>query len=451
MEYKIHLPSYVHLALDRLTGKGFSAYAVGGCVRDSLLGKKPGDWDLTTSSLPEDTLAAFPEFPTILTGVAHGTVTVVLKGQPVEITTFRQDGIYSDHRRPDSVQFSGELREDLRRRDFTVNAMAYNEAEGLIDLFGGREDLKQKLLRTVGDPRERFREDSLRILRGLRFSAVLGFRIEEETRLAMKALCQTISFTAPERQCTELKKLLTGQAAAATILENSEVLCAVIPELGPMIDCAQENPHHCFDVFRHTAKALEAAEPVLNIRLAVLLHDIGKPACKTVGPDGVAHFFGHARKSCEIAEAVLSRLRFEKKTSGRVLELIRRHDEPMPFSGKRIKRLLASLGREGFLELLALKKADLLGQNPTLWKSRLPYFDEALQELWEIEAEAQCFTLKQLEIDGRDLLALGYPAGRILGKALDALLNAVIDGTLENQRETLLQQAKEQLLKLPPV
>ena len=307
MEIQIQLPDACRTILSRLTDAGHRAYAVGGCVRDSLLGRAPHDWDIATDARPAETQAVFRDFPVIETGIRHGTVTVLLDGEPYEITTFRVDGRYSDGRRPDSVSFAATIEEDLSRRDFTVNAMAYSETEGLVDPFGGRQDLRDGLLRCVGDPETRFSEDALRLFRAVRFAAELGFSLEPETRRALDRLHGSISRVAKERIFAELKKLLTAPHAADALRICPALLFSAVPELAVLRDVPQHSRYHIYDVFEHTLHALDAAPPDETVRLAVLLHDTGKGPCRTTGADGYDHFYGHPVKSAEIARRALQR------------------------------------------------------------------------------------------------------------------------------------------------
>ncbi|MEG1426510.1 MAG: HD domain-containing protein, partial [Oscillospiraceae bacterium] len=334
------------------------------------------------------------------------------------------------------------LSEDLSRRDFTINAMAYSEAEGLIDIFGGKEDLQNGLIRSVGESRKRFAEDALRILRAVRLSSVLDFKIETKTSHAMVELAHTLSYPSAERKCSEFTKLLVGSGAAEALRENQEVLFALVPELCPTVSCTQETPNHFLNVFEHTLLALEAAPKILTVRLAVLFHDIGKPRCKSFDFTGSAHFYGHAATSAKMAAEILNRFRFEKKIVKRVCELVIHHDDALPFSPTHIKRLLATMGDTAFLELLEVKKSDIYGQNPAFFNLQRPFFAEAFSNYERIKKEHQCFSLSQLAITGDDLLQLGFTKDRRLGEALHTLLMAVIDGELPNQKKALLYRAE---------
>ena len=340
------LPVGVSGLLEALETAGFAAYAVGGCVRDSLLGRVPQDWDIATSARPEEVLARFPH--AIPTGIAHGTVTVVWEGEPFEVTTFRAESAYTDHRHPDQVRFVPDLEADLARRDFTVNAMACRRDGQVIDRFGGREDLKNGIIRCVGDPGERFREDALRILRALRFAACYGFRLEEKTSAAVLESRELLCYVAAERIWAEFSRLLCGIDAGRVLREFPQVIFAILPELFPMEGFLQYNPHHDRDVWEHTCAAVEASSPELAVRLAMLLHDCGKPGCFTLDGEGTGHFYGHAQKSLELAGTVLRRLRVPRLLGERVLLLIHLHDRPVFPEERWVKRQLGRWGRRSF-------------------------------------------------------------------------------------------------------
>lgn len=442
MEQKISIPAHALKALALLENSGFEAWCVGGCVRDSLLGLAPADWDVTTSALPREVQACFSSFPTIDTGLKHGTVTVLLDGKPLEITTYRSDGDYKDHRRPENVAFSRKLEDDLSRRDFTINAMAYHPARGLVDKFGGLSDLAEKKLRCVGEPDRRFSEDALRVLRCLRFSSTLGFSVEGSTARAMERQKGLLSYVSRERVREELTKLLLGKNAGEVLREHSAVFFAALPELSPMAGCAQENPYHCYDVWNHTLKAVETVPEDTVPRWAALLHDCGKPAVKTFGADGTAHFYGHIEKSLSLAEEILNGLRFSNCEREAVLTLIKYHGEVYPISEKRLKKLLGKLGETAVFQLFQLSRADLAAQSPQLYEERLARIRESEILAKEILSREECLTLRDLAVKGGDLLALGVPQGTELGKLLSSLLEEVLGGTLPNQREPLLKRAR---------
>lgn len=444
MEIQIQLPDACRTILSRLTDAGHRAYAVGGCVRDSLLGRAPHDWDIATDARPAETQAVFRDFPVIETGIRHGTVTVLLDGEPYEITTFRVDGRYSDGRRPDSVSFAATIEEDLARRDFTVNAMAYSETEGLVDPFGGRQDLRDGLLRCVGNPETRFSEDALRLFRAVRFAAELGFSLEPETRRALDRLHGSISRVAKERIFAELKKLLTAPHAADALRICPALLFSAVPELAVLRDVPQHSRYHIYDVFEHTLHALDAAPPDETVRLAVLLHDTGKGPCRTTGADGYDHFYGHPVKSAEIARRALQSLCCDNRTLRAVVRLVELHDLHFPMRPVKFRRLLAALGFPLFYRLLDVARADSAAHAPEFIAPRLQALDEAEAEARRLEAAGFCRTVRQLRINGDDLIARGL-RGPEIGETLDGLLRDVIDGQLENDRSALLHRVEKTL------
>ena len=432
----MEIPRYVQAVLEALEAAGHEAWCVGGCVRDALLGRKPGDWDVTTSARPEETLAVFPSQGEP-TGLKHGTVTVKTPGGPVEVTTYRIDGTYRDHRRPDSVTFTASLEADLSRRDFTVNAMAANLRGAFQDPFGGREDLRQGILRCVGDPDRRFQEDALRILRGLRFSASLGFSLEPGTAAALRRNRKLLGEVAPERIQVEFFKLLPGKAAAQVLRTYPEVFGVFWPELLAMVGFDQRNRHHCYDVWEHTLHALAAAPEDPVLRCTMLLHDVGKPASFTLDKQGVGHFYGHPAVSRELAEGMLRRLRCGTDFRETVVRLVEWHDRDIPRTDKAIRRALRILGEEDLRRLIQVKRADNRGQAPEYW-GRQEELGKAESILDRLLAEDACFSLKQLAVKGGDLLTLGL-AGPAVGETLEALLERVMDGALPNERGALLE------------
>ena len=426
------LPEDIAGLIARLGGQGFPAYAVGGCVRDALLGRTPHDWDVCTAARPEQVKAALPKLRTLDTGLRHGTVTVLLSGGPVEVTTFRRDGGYSDHRRPDAVAFTGDLCADLRRRDFTINAMAWDGAR-LVDPCGGREDLARGVLRAVGDPAARFGEDALRILRALRFAAVYGFAVEEETARALTAARGDLRFVAAERVRAELWKLLPG-GCAPVLRAFAPVFAVVLPELAPMFGFDQRNRHHIYDVWEHTLHALAAAPADPLLRLALLLHDCGKPACFSLDAAGQGHFYGHAEKSAALADGALRRLRFDNGVRERAVRLIALHDHDLPPTEKGVRRWLLRLPPADLRLLIALKRADNAAQSPRY--ARAAEWDAAERILDGVLERGACRSLAGLAVRGDDLLARGL-RGPEVGAALRFLLDAVAGGA-ENEKGALL-------------
>lgn len=436
----IVIPPEVTQLLLRLNRAGFSAFAVGGCVRDSLLGLAPSDWDICTAALPEQIAECFADCRTVPTGVKYGTVTVLFRGVGYEITTYRAESDYSDSRHPDAVSFLASPEGDLSRRDFTVNAMAADAAGNVLDLFGGTEDLAAGCIRCVGVPRERFAEDALRILRALRFAARLGFRVEEQTAAAVYAERERLNAVARERLRKELSGLLAGRDAARILAEFSDVLFAVIPELAAEKGFCQYNPHHAHDVWTHTLATLEECEADGLLRLAALLHDVGKPSVFSMDKNAVGHFYGHAVVGAAMTEQILRRLRYDGQTVRRVTQLVRWHDRELPATARAARRLLALLGEEDALRLLRLRRADALGTGRAN-RAETEAAIAAAEALLRREA-ASCFDLHRLELDGKDLMALGVPQGRQVGVLLRRILQAVIDGDVQNERSRLVQYAQ---------
>lgn len=441
---KVNFPESVRWAIKRLNDAGYEAWAVGGCVRDSALGKEPHDWDMTTSALPEETMAVFADYPVIETGIKHGTVTVVVDGEPLEITTYRVDGSYSDGRHPDGVSFTRSLEADMARRDFTINAMAAHPEKGIVDCFGGLEDLKNGVIRCVGDPERRFSEDALRILRAMRFSAVLGFPVEEKTAEALLKIRENLRHVAMERIFSELKRMLCGKDAGRILRQFPQVLWVFLPELEPMHGFEQHNPNHLYDVWEHTVVSVESAPADEVLRLAMLLHDVGKPDCFTKDQNGVGHFYGHPVKSREMADNILARLKADNNTRERVLALVEHHDAEIAAKPASVRRWLGKLGEQGFADLLAVKRADNLAQDLS-YRDKRDMLDELAQLAKDVLAEGQCFTLKSLAVNGHDLMELDFVPGVHMGDVLESLLEKVVEGEIPNEKEMLLALAKEML------
>lgn len=437
------MPKNVDIAINLLQSAGFEAYAVGGYVRDSLLGKTPNDWDITTSAKPEDMKSVFADFHCIDTGIKHGTVTVVIDGEPLEITTFRLDGEYEDNRHPKSVTFTSDLGADLGRRDFTVNAMAYSKMTGTVDLFGGQNDLKNGIIRCVGDPDRRFNEDALRILRALRFASALDFEIEEKTAQSLlknRALLGNIS---EERIAKELLKLVCGKGAKRILTDFAPVLFEILPELQPMYKNSHDNPHHCYDIYEHTLIAVESIDPEPTLRFAMLLHDCGKPAVKKFDENGVAHFYGHQRISAEISAQILARLKVSNKFRDEILFLVSNHDRWELYENtEKMPRYLSKFGLDGVLNLLKVMRADVLAQSPE-YRYRLDQIADAEEIAKNLAAQKPCLSLSELQINGRTLMDIGIPQGRKLGAVLAQLLDEVIDGVTKNTQEALTTRARE--------
>lgn len=434
----------IQKAISLLEESGFEAYLVGGIVRDFLMDLPCHDIDLATNALPEQTMKVFSAYTVVPTGLKHGTVTVIFEGEPIEITTYRLEGEYSDGRHPDNVEYSLNLLDDLKRRDFTMNAIAYNFNTGLIDPFDGQKDIKNKLIRCVGTPQKRFSEDSLRILRGLRFSSVLGFDIENETAKAMFELKNEMKNVSNERIFIELSKLVCGQNVKDVLIHYFNCILAFLPEFEQMQNFKQHNPHHIYDVLTHTAVVVENSPQGVHLRLAALFHDCGKPECFSLDENGVGHFYAHAKKSAEITQNVLTRLKCDNATKNKVVKLIKIHDTPIEANERLIKKRMARLGTEMFFDLIALQRADNLGQAPQ-YRSRQEKLDEIIEIANKIIAESQCFSLKDLNINGNDLISLGF-SGKKIGELLNLILNEVIDGKLENEKDELINFAKNHLI-----
>ena len=429
------LPPNIQNCIDLLEAAGFAAYAVGGCVRDACLGRNPHDYDLCTGALPAQTEAVFRDFRLVLAGEKHGTVTVITEDGPVEITTFRTEGGYRDNRHPDWVKFVPDIQGDLARRDFTVNAMAYSPTRGFADPFGGREDLRNHVLRAVGDPEARFREDSLRILRGVRFAARFGLTPEEHTMQAMLSQAGLMENLARERVFEELCKLLLV-AKAEDITRFAPILAAVIPELAPMIGFDQRSPHHAYDLITHTAHVVEGVPPTLPLRWAALLHDTGKVKTFTLDATGRGHFYGHAKDSAAIADDILRRLKAPTALREEVVPLIGRHMTRLQPDRKLLRRQVSKYGFSMVEAQLALQQADM-GSKGTVEDDGSAVFAEVRQLLADLKAEDACLSLKDLAVNGNDLMALGFQ-GRAIGACLNRLLELVVEERLPNKKEALL-------------
>lgn len=435
---KIEIPVKANKIITRLTEAGYEAYVVGGCVRDAILGRPAADWDITTNARPEQVKALFSR--TIDTGIRHGTVTVLQGKEGFEVTTYRIDGEYQDGRHPSEVIFTPSLLEDLKRRDFTINAMAYNEAEGLIDAFDGMKDLKNRRIRCVGEPKERFTEDALRILRAVRFSAQLNFEIEKNTRAAIAEFAHSLTRISAERIQTELVKLLTSDHPEIfRTLYDTGITAVILPEFDACMKTPQNHPHHCCSVGEHLLLALQSIEADKVLRLAALLHDIGKPAAHTRDADGIDHFHGHGDAGKELAGSILRRLKFDNDTVYRVKHLVQVHDYlQIPLTPKGVRRAVFKIGKEHFPDYLKLRRADILAQNPSMQKEKL----EALTKLevlyQQILEEQNCLSLKDLAVSGTDLIEAGLKPGPQIGEVLKKLLEQVIENPEYNTKEYLL-------------
>lgn len=437
----MQIPDNAEKIINALCENGFDSYVVGGCVRDFLLGKPVSDTDIATSALPIETekILRSKHIKVIETGIKHGTVTAVIDKTPYEITTFRTDGEYMDSRRPESVEFVRDIKEDLKRRDFTVNAMAYNESAGLIDLFGGKDDLKDRIIRAVGDPDKRFKEDALRIMRALRFSAVLGFEIEENTKKALFENRFLLKNIAAERILTELLKLLVGKNVLHVFDEYREVIAVVIPELRDTFHCAQNTPWHMYTVYEHIIRAVAFAPPDSVIRLTMLLHDIGKPSVKQTDENGRDHFKTHAAAGERIAETVLRRLKVSNEIFSKVTTLIKYHQSVENVNDIKIKRWFNKIGQEYTLSLFEVRIADLKAHNTKKAEvhAEIQTLERLKEEALALISRGDPYRVCDLAVNGNDLMALGF-SGRDIGDKLQEILALVLEDKLKNEKSELL-------------
>ncbi|MBQ8278756.1 MAG: CCA tRNA nucleotidyltransferase [Roseburia sp.] len=436
---KMILPEKVNFIISTLKEHGFEGYAVGGCVRDAMLSRVPQDWDITTSAKPEQVKALFKH--TIDTGIQHGTVTVMLDHEGFEVTTYRIDGEYEDARHPKEVQFTSNLLEDLKRRDFTINAMAYNEEDGLVDAFDGLGDLERGIIRCVGEAEERFTEDALRMLRAVRFAAQLGFEMEAKTRDAIAKLAPNLSKVSAERIQIELVKLLTSAHPEEMRTAWETGLTKVfLPEFDAMMVTAQQNPHHKYSVGEHTIAALQEVEPEKVLRLTMLLHDVAKPVCKTTDEEGIDHFYGHEEKGAEMARTILRRLKFDNDTTTRVCRLVACHDHMPALTEKSVRKAVLKNGIEQYPALFSVKRADMLAQSEYMQAEKLEEVRVYETLYRDIIEKQQCLSIRELAITGADLIALGMQPGKELGETLKHLLDMVVEDPQLNTKEKLIEQ-----------
>ena len=439
---KIQLPDKVQTIIETLTAAGYEAYAVGGCIRDCVLGRLPNDWDITTSATPEETKRLFAR--TFDTGIKHGTVTVLLEKEGFEVTTYRIDGDYEDGRHPKEVTFTASLEEDLRRRDFTMNAMAYNDQTGLVDIFGGIRDMEAGMIRCVGNAEERFTEDALRMLRAVRFSAQLGYRIEDGTKEAIRNLAPGLKRISAERIQTELVKLVISEHPdyLRTAYETG-ITKQILPEFDLCMETPQNNPHHCYNVGEHILHSMPAVEADKVLRLGMLFHDIGKPQTMTVDAEGITHNKGHAEVGEQMTKQILRRLKFDNDTIAAVTKIVRFHDQEVGASPGGVRRAVNRTGEDMFRMLFAVKRADIAGQSAYLREEKLKKL-AYIQELYDgICRRQECMSLKDLAVTGRDLIALGMTPGREIGTLLDRLLEIVLEEPERNTRDELLRICAE--------
>lgn len=437
----INLPVKVEKLLGILEANGHEAFIVGGCVRDSLINRTPDDWDICTSARPDEIIESFKDFHVIETGLQHGTVTVLVENEAFEITTYRIDGDYSDGRHPDRVTFTSQISEDLSRRDFTINAMAYNPLTGLIDPFNGQDDLETGIIRCVGDPATRFSEDSLRILRAVRFASQLDYLIENSTIHAMYECLSLLNRVAAERIRVEFEKLLCGQAAFRILSEHREIIAEFIPEIIPMFDLYQHNNYHIYDVWTHTLHTVAQIPAIPVLRLTAFFHDIGKPGTMTITEENWGHFYGHERHGAEITNDILSRLRYDNHTRETITTVIDAHKIVFQPTEKHARRCLNKLGEDRLRMLIDLELSDVKSQNPEYTSERVERILTFAEKVDKVITAAQCFSLKHLDISGHDLIEAGIPQGPEIGRIMNLLLEQVIEGNLPNSKSALLKEA----------
>lgn len=443
---KIVIPDKVRIIIDKLMHNGYEAYAVGGCVRDSLLGKKPNDWDITTYALPHKVKELFKH--TVDTGIQHGTVTVVMDNENFEVTTYRIDGEYEDSRHPKEVIFTSNLIEDLKRRDFTINAMAYNDASGLVDVFNGEKDLKNKIIRCVGNPIDRFSEDALRVLRGARFAAQLGFSIEKETQAAMREKASDLRKISAERIQAELVKLIISPNPGLLRLAYELGITKIImPEFDNIMNIKQNNPHHIYTVGEHTLHALSEVRSEKSLRIAMLFHDFGKADTESLDNEGISHFYNHACESERKAVKILKRLKFDNETINKVRRLVKWHDYRFSLSENNIRRSISKIGDDIFLDLLEIMRADVMAQSSYMQNEKLDELKEIRCVYDKIIAAKNCLSIKDLAVNGNDLMELGLKRGPQIGEMLKLLLEIVLDDPEKNNKHFLLEHVNKQLIK----
>ena len=433
----IQLPSDVKFIMDHLEDNGYEAYAVGGCVRDTLLGRIPQDWDITTMAKPEQVKELFDR--TIDTGIAHGTVTIMIGKMGYEVTTYRIDGEYEDARHPKEVIYTANLLEDLKRRDFTINAMAYNERNGLVDAFDGIGDLKEHMIRCVGDAKERFSEDALRMLRAIRFAAQLGFRVEDKTLDAITELSGNLDKVSAERIQVELVKLLVSEhPGEMERIYKTGIAAVILPEWKAMMETPQNNPYHCYNVGRHTICALEQIRADKVLRLSAWLHDIAKPTCRTTDEQGIDHFYGHPTEGAMQAKKLLRRLKFDNATIDAVVRLVAGHDENPALTEKSVRRMIRKTGADAYPYIFELKLADTLAHSTYKREEMLQYLKDYQKLYQQIIDREDCLSLKNLAVNGRDLMELGVKPGQQIGQILNALLELVVEDPEKNTKEYLI-------------
>lgn len=443
---KIELPKEVSCIIKLLNERGHEAYAVGGAVRDTILGRSPEDWDVTTSALPDEIKSIFNR--TVDTGIEHGTVTVLMKGKGYEVTTYRIDGEYLDSRHPRDVKFTRNLSEDLLRRDFTINAMAYNNRDGLVDEYGGEKDLEDGIIRCVGDPVKRFEEDALRMLRAVRFSAQLGFTIHPDTREAIIKLAPTIKNISCERIRDEILKLIeSDNPGHIRELYNLRLTKYILPEFDEMMACEQNSKHHMYNVGEHTIHAMENIESDRILRLTMLLHDMGKPSTKSQDEEGYDHFYNHQIVGAEMANKTLRSLKLDNDTRKKVVNLVRFHDERPVLKEKKVRKCIVETGLEAFPNIFAVKRADTLAQSMYKREEKLRYIDDFEAMYNDIVSKGQCLRIADMKISGKDLIEMGVRQGPDIGDILQELFEDVLNNPSHNEEQYLKERATKLLLK----
>jgi tRNA nucleotidyltransferase (CCA-adding enzyme) len=444
--YGVQTPAPIAAILRRLEEAGYAAYVVGGCVRDTLMGQEPHDWDIATAATPEQVKQVFADVRILETGLRHGTLTLLLPGCCAEVTTFRADGAYLDGRRPQSVCYLTNIEQDLARRDFTMNALAYSESSGFVDPFGGRSDIAARLIRSVGNPDERLREDALRIMRALRFASTLGFRIDDGLSASLHTNAGLLARIAPERLCDELLKLLVGSHVLAVLLAYPDVLAVPIPEIAPTVGHDQRTPYHRFDIWEHTAHAVAASRADALVRLTLLMHDLGKPETFFIDDNGQGHFYGHDKRGAEIARDRLQALRMSSRNIDAVSQAVRYHQ--LGLKPENLQKWLARLGEDMVRLLIEVKRGDLAAHTEAVASKGFAHMDACERRLDELIAEQACFKLSDLAVNGTDLVGIGIAQGPEVGRILTYLLESVCEGELENTHSVLLAAAEDSIL--PP-
>lgn len=439
----LKIPKDVKLIISTLENRGFEAFIVGGCVRDALLGIEPHDWDICTDARPNQIKDCFQGYGTVDIGIRHGTVGVIINKQPYEVTTYRIDGDYTDNRHPDSVSFTTDVVRDLARRDFTVNALAYSESRGVVDPFNGIDDLKNGIIRCVGNPDDRFREDALRILRALRFASRFGFRLESETANSVKTNAVLLNNIAAERICSEFTKILTGEFAEKILNGFREVIAVFIPEIKPCFDFDQRTIHHKYDVYRHITHSVGIIKNEPILRLSMFFHDIAKPLVATEDTNGTRHFKGHQQASADITQNVMRRLKYPNAVIDDCVKLVLYHDVRFNGSKKQVKRLMSKIGEELMPSLFQVMLADLFSQSDYMRQEKLNSVLTAEKQYHSILNENECFSLKELKINGNDLINSGITDGKTIGAVLNTLLYEVIDEKIPNKKTALLKRAEQ--------